>query len=76
MGPDGDIRELPDGTQLFTVPAMIRETQKIGRLAEVMNFSQAEWLIKNTPGNLPEGCNFTGLIKASDTPSERKLEFK
>ncbi|MDD2916773.1 MAG: hypothetical protein PHH70_02920 [Candidatus Gracilibacteria bacterium] len=76
VNPEGDIRELPDGTQLFTVPAMIRETRKIGRLADVMSFSQAEWITKNAPSNLPEGCNFTGFIKASDTPSGRKLEFK
>lgn len=27
-----------------------------------MNAEQAQWLLKNTPDNIPDGCTFSGFI--------------
>ena len=41
---------------------MIRKTTKAGRENDVMNLKQAEWLIENSPNNIPDGCTFAGFI--------------
>lgn len=63
---EGDVWELNDGVQLFTPVAMVRETKNIGRENDIMTAKQAEWLLKNIPNNVPEGCKFTGFLNSKD----------
>lgn len=61
-----DVWELDSGEQLFTPASMDRETKKAGRGQDVMTEKQAQWLLKNTPNNIPEGCKFAGFLNSKD----------
>lgn len=61
-----DICELPNGVQLFTPVSMARELILSGRVQDMMTGDQAQWLLKNTPNNIPEGCEFAGFINSKD----------
>ncbi|HBB26870.1 TPA: hypothetical protein DCZ36_00035 [Candidatus Gracilibacteria bacterium] len=58
--------ELPNGVQLFTPNAMARELILAGRVQDIMTGDQAQWLLKNSPNNIPEGCEFAGFINSKD----------
>lgn len=62
VNPEGDVWELRNGEQFFTPASMLRETTKAGRDSDIMNAEQAQWLLKNTPNNIPDGCSFAGFI--------------
>lgn len=59
---EGDVWELGNGEQFFTPASMLRETIKVGRDGDIMNAEQAQWLLKNTPNNIPDECTFSGFI--------------
>lgn len=65
-----DVCELSNGVQLFTPAAMVREAQKVGREKDLPIGNQAQWLLKNTPNNIPVGCEFAGFID-----SKGRLQF-
>ncbi len=66
VNPERDILELPDGTQIFTPNAMAREVILTGRVMDIINGEQAQWLLRNTPNNIPEGCKFVGFFNSKD----------
>lgn len=54
VNPEGDVWEVAEGVQLFTPISMIRETRKLGIENSIMDADQAQWLVKNTPNNIPD----------------------
>jgi len=66
-----DVCELPSGVQIFTPVAMFREVEMAGRKGDIITGEQAQWLLKNTSNNVPEGCKFEGFID-----SKEKLLFE
>lgn len=61
-----DICEFPNGVQLFTANATARELMLARRAKDIMTEEQAQWLLKNTPNNVPDNCKFAGFINSKD----------